>query len=306
MTRAKRGRLIVLEGPDGVGKTTLSHLVADDLRSRGRSAVAMSFPGRSDGSLGQLVYRLHHDPPSLGVSQLSEQALQTMHVAAHLDAIQTRILPALEAGTDVILDRFWWSTVVYGKVGGLDAGFLRRLIAVEKASWGRTIPDAAIVLTRPSPMDRDVDEQHWQSLMAAYEDLAAAENGRLIPNVGTPADAVADILSPFSSVQGLRPGQGSFDLKVEDERDRFPTAHSQLSPARPTRVFDTYWRFAAERQEIFFRRLRHEPEPWTADPILRRGWSSRRAEMRTVDFVDRYTRAAKSCPRRRPVRTAVL
>jgi hypothetical protein len=35
-----------------------------------------------------------------------------------------------------------------------------------------------------------------------------------------------------------------------------------------TVVFDTYWRFAVERQEILFRRLRGEPAPWTTDPIL--------------------------------------
>jgi hypothetical protein len=37
-----------------------------------------------------------------------------------------------------------------------------------------------------------------------------------------------------------------------------------------TKVYDTYWTFAAARQEIFFRRLHAEPAPWTADPILRR------------------------------------
>jgi hypothetical protein len=36
----------------------------------------------------------------------------------------------------------------------------------------------------------------------------------------------------------------------------------------PTRVFDTYWRFAAERQTIYFRRLAHRPGPWTDDSIL--------------------------------------
>ena len=35
-----------------------------------------------------------------------------------------------------------------------------------------------------------------------------------------------------------------------------------------TSVFETYWRFAAERQDIFFRRLTGQPGPWTADPIL--------------------------------------
>ena len=35
-----------------------------------------------------------------------------------------------------------------------------------------------------------------------------------------------------------------------------------------TEVFDTYWRFATERQEIFFRRLEGTSLPWTTDPIL--------------------------------------
>ncbi|MGO8914539.1 MAG: nucleotide kinase domain-containing protein [Stellaceae bacterium] len=37
---------------------------------------------------------------------------------------------------------------------------------------------------------------------------------------------------------------------------------------RPTTVFDSYWRFAVERQAIFFRRLAGMPAPWTDDPIL--------------------------------------
>jgi hypothetical protein len=35
-------------------------------------------------------------------------------------------------------------------------------------------------------------------------------------------------------------------------------------------VFDAYWRFAVERQAIFFRRLQGESPPWTADPIFQR------------------------------------
>lgn len=37
---------------------------------------------------------------------------------------------------------------------------------------------------------------------------------------------------------------------------------------QPTAVFDTYWRFAAERQEVYFRRLAGDRGPWTADPVL--------------------------------------
>lgn len=48
-------------------------------------------------------------------------------------------------------------------------------------------------------------------------------------------------------------------------RDRVTIAGRTL---RPTVVFDTYWRFAAERQAIYLRRVGGLPGPWTADSIL--------------------------------------
>jgi hypothetical protein len=36
----------------------------------------------------------------------------------------------------------------------------------------------------------------------------------------------------------------------------------------PTVVFDTYWRFAAERQNVYFARLQRVPPPWTSDPVI--------------------------------------
>jgi 5-hmdU DNA kinase-like protein len=38
---------------------------------------------------------------------------------------------------------------------------------------------------------------------------------------------------------------------------------------KATEVYDTYWRFAVERQLIYERRLEGRPSPWTTDPILR-------------------------------------
>src|SRR3569832_1670874 len=46
------------------------------------------------------------------------------------------------------------------------------------------------------------------------------------------------------------------------------TAFAHLSPIEPTKVYDTYWRFAAERQAIFFKRIEGRSYPWTMDPIL--------------------------------------
>jgi hypothetical protein len=45
-------------------------------------------------------------------------------------------------------------------------------------------------------------------------------------------------------------------------------AATHLHPIEVTPVFDTYWRFAVERQEVFLRRLEGRPAPWTEDPIL--------------------------------------
>ena len=56
----------------------------------------------------------------------------------------------------------------------------------------------------------------------------------------------------------------------ESMQTQLQVAPPQLPQSvRPSKVFETYWRFAAERQEIFFRRLGGARPPWTADPILR-------------------------------------
>lgn len=48
-----------------------------------------------------------------------------------------------------------------------------------------------------------------------------------------------------------------------------PTQSFAASSLRSTAVYDLYWRFAAERQAIYFRRLEGTEPPWTDDPILR-------------------------------------
>ncbi|MCC6651394.1 MAG: hypothetical protein IT348_09635, partial [Candidatus Eisenbacteria bacterium] len=37
---------------------------------------------------------------------------------------------------------------------------------------------------------------------------------------------------------------------------------------KATPVFDTYWRFAAQRQALFMKRVMGAPSPWTTDPVL--------------------------------------
>ena len=47
-----------------------------------------------------------------------------------------------------------------------------------------------------------------------------------------------------------------------------PIVNVSRRPPTPSQVFASYWRFAALRQDIYHRRVRGEPGPWTTDPVL--------------------------------------
>ena len=47
-----------------------------------------------------------------------------------------------------------------------------------------------------------------------------------------------------------------------------PIILRHLAPAKVSEAYDSYWRFAAERQAVFFRRVRGKEPPWTDDPVL--------------------------------------
>jgi thymidylate kinase len=257
-------------------------MAAQTLRNQDGHCRLMSFPGREDGTLGQLVYRLHHDPAALGVQTISETARQALHVAAHLDVMERAILPALASGEHVILDRFWWSTVVYGKAVGVEARTLKALIEPEVRLWGDQ-PTTLFLVDRDTPIERDEDAAFWQELRRLYAELAneVESTGRVerIRNTGTLQDAMSQVLARLPDEVRPRVRKGrrapadqiamAFHPSPErPQRTATPTVFSRLEPAKPTIVFDTYWRFAAERQEVFFRRLLGQRRPWTADPII--------------------------------------
>ena len=59
-------------------------------------------------------------------------------------------------------------------------------------------------------------------------------------------------------------------MPAQERCSRGPLVYSKLAAPKPSVVYDTYWRFACERQNIFWRRLEKGPQPWTTDPILQR------------------------------------
>lgn len=154
------GNLVVLEGADGAGKTALARALHDCLCTSGLRCQRFAFPGAEDGTIGKLVYDLHHSPSAFGIAAITPASLQTLHVAAHVDAIQTRILPALRAGSCVLLDRYWWSTWVYGRVAGVPDGLLEPLIQFERAVWSSIQPAAVVCLQLPKLGKTEIDLEY--------------------------------------------------------------------------------------------------------------------------------------------------
>jgi hypothetical protein len=56
---------------------------------------------------------------------------------------------------------------------------------------------------------------------------------------------------------------------TEKQMQSHPRSPALRAPMTPTVVFDSYWRFAAERLAMFYRRYSDPIGPWTSDPILR-------------------------------------
>lgn len=194
----------MFEGPDGVGKTALATAFAEHLTGRGATCDFMSFPGHEEGTLGHLVYRLHHDPGGFGIRSVRPTSVQVLHIAAHIDAIETRILPALSAGRHIVLDRFWWSTWVYGVVSKANRQALRAMIRAERACWGAARPSAAFLVTRVMSLRASEVEGRWQELCSEYRSLAESERRRypvhVVPNDCTLEEALGRIIEIAGAV----------------------------------------------------------------------------------------------------------
>ena len=275
------GQLFIFEGPDGTGKTTLSLRLVEWLTSQGHHARYVSSPGRVEGSLGELVYNLHHSPERYGLHGIRPAAKQLLHVAAHVDALHSTIIPALESGEIVVMDRFWWSTVAYGKVSGMEPESLRRMIDLELHHWSHHRPTAIFLLVRSTPARMEHSSAVHNLLEDAYAELEATEKEKYaihrISTARTIEESLYDILSVVKVGASVVPHRRALPQRqrtlplhseLQSPPRQAPVVFTKLSPAIPSEVYDTYWRFAAKRQDLFFKRAYHSLPPWTDDPIL--------------------------------------
>lgn len=105
------GVLLAFEGGEGAGKSSQIRLLAERLRAEGRDVVVTHEPGATPLGSGIRELLLHkHD----AVSPRAEALLFAADRAQHVDAV---ILPALQAGSIVITDRYVDSSLAYQGAG---------------------------------------------------------------------------------------------------------------------------------------------------------------------------------------------
>jgi dTMP kinase len=158
----------------------------------------LSFPGQEPGTLGRAIYDIHHDPARFGIKGMTAAAKQALHIAAHIDAIEEKIVPRLETGEHVLLDRFWWSTWVYGIVGGVPIELLEALVKAELIQWGAVRPSLAVLLDRDEPINSIEDINVWARIRREYLALASKEEDhypvRVVQNTANAEEAAKRVL----------------------------------------------------------------------------------------------------------------
>jgi dTMP kinase len=118
---AKDGLFLVIDGPDGGGKTTQARLLGERIAAAGREVVALREPGGT--LLGEKLRSILLSDETGDLDPATETLLLQ---AARRRLVQERIRPALERGQVVVCDRWHFATMAYQSGGGgLDPAVVR-------------------------------------------------------------------------------------------------------------------------------------------------------------------------------------
>lgn len=135
-----RGKYIVIEGPDGTGKTTQADALQDYLKTQGITAIHIKEPGGSpisEAIRGVLLDGTLERTPMTNILLFTANRHELWHSV---------IKPALDAGTWVITTRNYWSTLAYQGYGeDMDASIIS---AITNTFTDRQYmhPDIAVML----------------------------------------------------------------------------------------------------------------------------------------------------------------
>jgi len=187
------GVFIVIEGGEGVGKSTQVARLTERLRGEGYEVDETREPGGTEAGAALRTKLLHGD----AIDAETELAWLLEDRRLH---VEQRIKPNLARNMVVVSDRFSPSTLAYqGIARGMGVGEVERRGA---AATGGLEPDVVVVLDLPDAVaearvaqDRDRFERAGDAfharVRAAYRELAP-ERGWVVVDASGPPDEVAD------------------------------------------------------------------------------------------------------------------
>jgi dTMP kinase len=153
---ATRGLFLVIDGPDGAGKTTQVRRLAGRIEAAGREVVLLREPGGTP--LGDRIREVLLDHATGDLDPVTEVLL---FQAARRRLVIERVRPALAAGKVVLCDRWHFATFAYQAGGsGVDPAVVRvtTRLATEGLEPRRAVildVDEAVAARRMSrPLDR--------------------------------------------------------------------------------------------------------------------------------------------------------
>lgn len=190
------GILIAFDGIDGAGKTTQVRLLESALVGIGETVVVSKEP--TDGEWGQKL----RDSALTGRLAFDEEL--EAFIRDRQDHLERKIIPALEAGNIVILDRYFYSTIAYQGIWVEDYKSIEQRIRADVV-----VPDAAFWVDLPTEMavSRVATRDGKLNLFEQQDDLAkASEIFRSISAV--------DLV--FRKVDGAIPAQLLHRLIIDD------------------------------------------------------------------------------------------
>ena len=195
----RKGRFIVLEGPDGCGKSTQTRLLAERLKGAGREVEVVRDPGGTP--IGEAIrgILLNRD-----FAEMSVRTEMLLYMASRAQLVAERIEPGLAEGRIILSDRFLTSTIVYqGLAGGLDVEQIERLY---EAGCGKMRPDLVVVLDVPvevgrARMARGLDRMESKSV--AFHERVRQGYLKAAQQAGTPHVVIDGSGSVESTAQAI-------------------------------------------------------------------------------------------------------
>ncbi len=137
-----RGKFVVLDGPDGCGKTTQMQRLLDTLTAAGLDVLRLREPGGT--AIGEQIRELLLTPKGEGMDVRCEMLL---YMASRAQLVQQQIKPALAAGQFVLSDRYVSSTLAYqGAGGGLST---KGIYDVAEVAVNGVWPDVTFIFDLP-------------------------------------------------------------------------------------------------------------------------------------------------------------